>query len=943
MPFSTNSEPQIADLLTGIKKINQEFHLYQLPVKLLEVFREVSNANCGFLFSKVAEQWFLKASFTNSELDTNSCKAENLKLEQTHKLLPIKLIYHVIANQKGLLLNNTDRDKAFNNLLPNSTKSVLCLPLLHKNDLLGIAYLENDLINAFTTKYLAVLEILSIHAAISLHNQTNQEFIKSIVAKLKLANVELEQAKDAAKVANTAKNTFLANMSHEIRTPMNAIVGFTHLALQNTTDAQQKDYLEKINTSSQSLLKIVNDILDFAKIEAGKIEIIQESFFLKDVLQALADMFELEASQKDLELLFKISSDVPISLVGDILRLKQLLANLVSNAIKFTEIGSIIVSINNVNQTNNKVTLEFSVQDTGIGISTSQLTKLFKPFSQIDQSLTRRHGGTGLGLIISKRLSESMGGEIVVESILGKGSTFSFKSNFSLPAQTRTLGEYSGNVLQEVKVLVVDDSQASRAILQHTLKTFNCALVTTVTSGNEAWAKIALNHYDIILLDYQMPNLNGIEFTRRLKAHFKDNKLPKFPTILMISAYREENILKQAKETGVDGFLVKPINPSVLFDMLVNLLKINSFQTPDLELNLNYNQLLTGIKVLLVEDSTINKEMLVRLLQTKDIKVSTAQNGKEALEILNQKHFDIVLMDIHMPIMDGYTATHSIRQNPQFKDLPIIAMTANALSEDIKRYYAVGMNAHLTKPINIRILFQTIAQWTLGKTHQNDSQNELLAKKPRDGLLELTTKPTTVESAAIFSFELPNVNIEQGIKYTANDPGLYSKILKSFGKDYANFVEQINNQLSLGNLTEVLRQVHTFKGLAATLGAFQLAESAEILEIALQEDRDDVKELLERINDLLEPLVQTINNLKELKPSVNQDKNIASLIKNLLDLLAKSDTAAVEYFSRLESSLSEYGENSTLKKLSELVQNYDFEQAYQTLLFLCDKLTIELN
>jgi len=478
---------------------------------------------------------------------------------------------------------------------------------------------------------------------------------------------DLDEEKARAEEATRAKSDFLANMSHEIRTPMNAVIGMAHLALKTELTPKQQDYLSKIQSSANSLLGIINDILDFSKIEAGKLDMEAVEFDLAETLDNVANVITVKAQEKeDLEVLFNLDSQVPNFLVGDSLRLNQILVNLGNNAIKFTEHGEIVVTTKISERSDDKVTLQFSVRDTGIGMTEQQQAKLFQAFSQADTSTTRKYGGTGLGLTISKRLVNMMGGEIWIESASGHGTTFHFTADFGLGKETVKKRFEPSPDLRGMKVLVVDDNATSREILQDILESFSFE-VDLAASGKEALEEIESadddKPFELVIMDWKMPGMDGIEASRRIKSH---QQLTKRPAIILVTAYGREEVMRQADEIGLDGFLLKPVNSSVMFDAIMQALgkeiqdvfRVGRKNEPSAG---DFNAI-AGARVLLVEDNEINQQVAQEILQGAGLVVTVANNGQEGVEAAMQNPYDVILMDIQMPVMDGYTATRKIRE-----------------------------------------------------------------------------------------------------------------------------------------------------------------------------------------------------------------------------------------------------------------------------------------
>ena len=648
---------------------------------------------------------------------------------------------------------------------------------------------------------------------------------------------QLKQAIQAADSANQAKSEFLANMSHEIRTPMNAVIGMAHLALKTDLTPKQQDYLSKIKSSANSLLGIINDILDFSKIEAGKLDIEDVDFDLEDVLENLGNLVTVKAQEKkNLEVLFDTAVDVPRFLVGDPLRLGQILLNLSGNAVKFTEDGEIVVATRVKSRSDESFELHFTVSDTGIGLTQEQIDKLFQSFSQADTSTTRQYGGTGLGLTISKRLAEMMGGEIWVESQPGQGSQFHFTAVFGLGVEKARRPFVPATDLQGLKVLVVDDNATSRSIFREMLASFTCDVHLTA-SGEEALSELeaADKPFELVVMDWMMPGMDGIETAARIKSH---SDLAKIPAIIMVTAYGREEVMRLTEKVGLDGFLLKPVNASILFDVIMEAMggQAEAGKVPrqavDREMDLAP---IAGARILLVEDNAINQQVAREILEDAGLRVTLADTGLAGVTAVKNGQYDAVLMDIQMPVMDGHTAAREIRAweesqtpnprhenpNPQslIQGVPIIAMTAHAMAGDAEKSLAAGMNGHVTKPINPDQLFSVLLEWIV--------PDRIRAQEP-SGIESSAIEAAQVDGALPES--LKGFDISEGLSRLQGNRTLYHKLILEFADSCREGIDQIETAMEARTYSEIMQQAHSIKGSAGNLAAKGIQTAAMSLE-----------------------------------------------------------------------------------------------------------------
>jgi two-component system sensor histidine kinase/response regulator len=681
--------------------------------------------------------------------------------------------------------------------------------------------------------------------------KANRELADHLVTQGLLVK-EIGVARDAAEAANRSKGDFLANMSHEIRTPMNAIVGLSHLALKTELSARQQDYLSKIETSAHHLLGILNDILDFSKVEAGKLDLEHREFKLDKLLDNTGSLISEKCHAKGLELVFEVAPDVPPNLVGDSLRLGQVLLNYANNSVKFTAKGEIVISVRASARTDTDVLLHFRVRDTGIGLSREQVNRLFQSFSQADSSTTRKFGGSGLGLAISKKLAELMGGEVGVESEYGKGSTFWFSARLGIGSAKRR--ELLPNPdLRGLRALVVDDNEYARNVIISMLRDMTFvtgASISGLAAVDEVSRAAASGQpYNMVLLDWRMPGIDGMETARRIHAL----ALSPVPTLLMITAHGREEVLKEAATSGIDDVLVKPVNPSMLFETAMAALRkvprdARAAARSDSGVEARaLLQAIRGARILVVEDNEINQQVARELLEDAGLVVELATDGKIAVEMTQRLRYDLVFMDMQMPVMDGVTATQEIRRSAMHVDLPIVAMTANAMEHDRQRCIEAGMNDVVIKPIDPRRLWEVLLHCIPAKDAGTNAQ----AESPHN-----LVKPEDEVPA-----DVPGLNVELGLSRMLGKKELYLAMLRRYVAGQAAVCGQIQDALSNNDLARAEHMAHTCKSVSGTVGAEEIQQLAAALEASLK--RGEPPSVLEQqLCELQKPLQLLLASLE---------------------------------------------------------------------------------
>jgi PAS domain S-box-containing protein len=765
---------------------------------------------------------------------------------------------------------------------------------------------------------------------------TNFIAVKEDITDRKKAYEELEKAKAEAEAATIAKSSFLANMSHEIRTPMNAVIGMLYLLQQTELSTHQKGYAQKAEGAAKSLLKIINDILDFSKIEAGRLQMESIPFLLSEVLTKLVDIAPVTVGAKQVELLISTSAETPDFLVGDSLRLGQILLNLVSNAIKFTEKGEVLVSVSVDSISTEKVCLRFSVEDSGIGITQEQKEQLFGAFRQADSSTTRRFGGTGLGLSISKQLVELMGGDISAESKPGAGSVFTFSVNFLLEDGNKEPLSEMFQVLKGLRILHVCGRGKGSLFTAGMLSSFGMK-VSSVTPAEAFDIKEA--DYDLLLFDVSINDemiVEDIFKTSCLKP------LERVPAILLTNDRKLTSIDRSCSR--IRSIVVKPAVPTNLLYSIVEATGVGEERKIEEEESISVEGYFKGMNVLLAEDNLINQEVARGILERWGVNLDIASNGAVAVQMLSSSvaRYDAVLMDLQMPVMDGIEATRTIRATGKYKDVPIIAMTASAMTDDKDRCFAAGMNDHVTKPIDVAELFSALLRWFKPGSEIPDGS--------------ITEAALCEKTGICFPEDTPGIDLDKAIKRLGSRQILVT-VLKEFRRLHSEDDRIIREAVEKGSMLIAKRVAHTLKGLARTVGAEDTGAAAANIEDALAKgsSQEDHASLIEDLSEKLAELNRTLGFIDDIsmddflsissesKEDANDPEVIAGILRELSYNLEMNNLEACTVFRKLKCMLVSEALNAHLEKLERNVESLNFREANIVLAVIAERLNINLQ
>ncbi len=832
-----------------------------------------------------------------------------------------KFAAHVMQGREIIVINENmaqARERHGWTLIKNTRQDLsgVYVPLLLGNRALGLIEItDSNQENAFTESDPRLLQTLATSMGVAMEN-------------VRLFN-EAKEARLAAEAANRHKSEFLANMSHEIRTPMNAIIGMSFLTQGTALTTQQRDYIQKIQQSSQHLLGLINDVLDFSKVEAGMLKVEAIEFSLEGLMDDVAALVVDRASAKGLEVVIDVAPDVPPMLVGDALRLRQILINYLNNAVKFTPDGAIDVNVTVQEQDSNEVLLRLEVRDSGIGLTQAQIARLFQSFQQADASTTRRYGGTGLGLAISKKLAQLMGGDVGVSSEPGQGSTFWFTVRLGVATGAQPQLVPTSNLAGH-RVLVVDDNNHAREVLAGLLVREGM-VVQSVASGAEALEAVRVAHasgvpFDGVILDWQMPGMNGIQTARAMAAL----ALQQPPRICIATAFSREDILQIALQAGVVHVMAKPVNPPVLLQTLRRLLAMDGAEgsvpaPPPASGGAPGHATLAGVRVLLAEDNLLNQQVASEMLSDAGVIMRIANHGREAVAMAQAETFDAILMDMQMPEMDGLDATRTLQALPHWNDTPIIAMTANAMAEDRQRCLHAGMVDFVAKPIEPAELLRTLARWT----------------RPDNGNAGPHVLPQPAPPRSLPD-HIQGLDLQSGLRRAMGREVRYIALLRDFSQQQRDTPQRTVEALLRGDISTAERLVHTLKGLAGTIGADALHASAEAVELLLRTATAYPEPRLQHAIETLESELRTLvhllrSSLPQLPPHSPHGAGPGALdaaIEHLRRLLRTDDPKAGRVFAE-HASLFAQAFPQQFPLLKAAVDSFSLAQALEILEVAC--------
>ncbi|TWI52505.1 putative ATPase [Pseudomonas duriflava] len=934
-PVTASNAGEVARLdwmsiLKSLQTISTELALDQLLGKVMRILLEDAGAQQGMLLLPHEGQWCIQAVCRSDEPAPVVRQAMPVAIgtgDALPILVPPTVIAQVIRTRLPMILDDAAAQGGFVNdpyIRTHRPRSVICLPVMRQEQLIGVLYLENNLLPyAFTPARLQALNILAAQAAISLEHAMLYETLEQRVAE---RTAELDQARIRAEQAATAKSLFLATMSHEIRTPLNAVIGLSRLTLKTALSSEQQGYVDKILGSGEVLLGVINDILDFSRNESGGMVLEHIRFNLAKVIERAFTICALKAHEKQLELILDLAPEVPQVLQGDPLRLQQVLINLVSNAIKFTDHGHVRLRITAEPAGRGWAYVRFEVEDTGIGIDLEQQQVLFQPFTQVDGSITRRYGGTGLGLAICKQLIELMKGHIGVQSEPGQGSCFTF--DLTLPVIESVDEGHGARVATGLRVLVVDDHPHVREVLVRQLTALGIEAVA-VDNGAEAVSRLQTGEvFDLVLMDWHMPTCDGLAAVRQFKTSV--------PTVLLVSPYELEEAKSEAMDVELVGFLEKPVTPAGLQRVLDGLQQ-EQLPSPSLSLSQEPSWLdLHGIKILLVDDNAINRQVVIGFLQDTGIVIETAEDGQEALEKLENQAYDLVLMDIHMPRLDGLATTRLIRQRPALRRIPIIAMTANALPEDREKSLAAGMSDHLVKPINPTDLYRLLVSWG------NPGIRPAMPPHTKD------TAPAAWSPTFLATLETsPRLDVARALARLQGRRALYQHLVLDFIHDHSGTVEAMHTLQATGDTASLQLKVHSLRSAAAYIGAYEVSEACAALEHALIQGDDVPVTSVQPIISALEPLMAELSGLRQPQEEHAvmplPDRHIlVFMLERLLTLLEASDFEAEVLLPNLLRMCKGSTVEPMIRQLERWVDEVEFERAAIAVADLIQRLRAEV-